>query len=53
MIEKRNNEIKYYTNDLENLVRNRTLELEEQMIKNLNTARLAAVGEMAQMLPMK
>jgi C4-dicarboxylate-specific signal transduction histidine kinase len=37
----------YYTNDLENLVKNRTAELEEQMIKNLNTARLAAVGEMA------
>lgn len=47
MIEKRNNDIMYYTNDLENLVRNRTAELEEQMIKNLNTARLAAVGEMA------
>lgn len=47
MIEKRNNDIMYYTNDLENLVKNRTAELEEQMIKNLNTARLAAVGEMA------
>lgn len=47
MIEKRNNDIMYYTSDLEKLVRNRTAELEEQMIKNLNTTRLAAVGEMA------
>ncbi len=47
MIEKRNNDIMYYTNDLEKLVQERTAELEEQMTKNLNTARLAAVGEMA------
>lgn len=47
VIEKRNNDIKYYTNDLEQLVKDRTAALEEQMLKNLNTARLAAVGEMA------
>lgn len=47
MIEKRNNDIMYYTNDLEKLVQERTAELEDQMSKNLNTARLAAVGEMA------
>lgn len=47
VIEKRNSDIKYYTNDLEQLVRDRTQALEEQLIKNLNTARLAAVGEMA------
>lgn len=47
VIEKRNKDIMYYTNDLEKLVRDRTAELEEQMMKNLNTARLAAVGEMA------
>ena len=47
VIEKRNNDIKYYTNDLEQLVKDRTAALEEQMMKNLNTARLAAVGEMA------
>lgn len=47
VIEKRNNDIMFYTNDLEKLVQHRTSELEEQMMKNLNTARLAAVGEMA------
>ncbi|MBC7714061.1 MAG: HAMP domain-containing histidine kinase [Rhizobacter sp.] len=47
VIEKRNNDIKYYTNDLEELVKERTAELEGQMAKNLNTARLAAIGEMA------
>ena len=47
MIEKRNNDIMYYTNDLEKLVQERTAELEDQMSKNLNTARLVAVGEMA------
>lgn len=47
IIEKRNNDIKYYTSDLEKIVRQRTAELEDQMTKNLNTARLAAVGEMA------
>lgn len=47
IIEKRNNDIKYYTSDLERLVGERTAELEAQMTKNLNTARLAAVGEMA------
>lgn len=47
IIEKRNNDIKYYTNDLEKLVGERTAELEDQMTKNLNTARLVAVGEMA------
>jgi two-component system NtrC family sensor kinase len=47
VIEKRNNDIMFYTNDLEKLVQHRTAELEEQMMKNLNTARLAAVGEMA------
>jgi two-component system NtrC family sensor kinase len=46
-IEKRNSDIMYYTNDLEKLVQERTSELEEQMSKNLNTARLAAVGELA------
>ncbi len=47
VIEKRNSDIMYYTNDLERLVKERTSELEEQMAKNINTARLAAVGEMA------
>lgn len=47
MIEKRNNDIKYYTSDLEKLVQERTSELHEQMKKNISTARLAAVGEMA------
>ena len=47
VIEKRNSDIMYYTNDLEELVRERTTELEDHMAKNLNTARLAAVGEMA------
>jgi signal transduction histidine kinase len=47
VIEKRNNDIKFYTQDLEKLVQARTKELEEQMNKNVNTARLAAVGELA------
>lgn len=47
IIEKRDSDIKYYTNDLEKLVRERTAELEDQMAKNIATARLAAVGEMA------
>lgn len=47
MIEKRNNDILYYTNDLEKLVEARTAALEDQMKKNINTVRLAAVGEMA------
>ena len=47
VIEKRNNDIRYYTNDLKRLVRERTNELEEQMEKNINATRLAAVGEMA------
>ena len=46
-IEKRNDDIKYYTEDLEKLVQERTFELKEQLTKNLNTARLAAVGELA------
>lgn len=46
-IEKRNNDIKYYTEDLEKLVQERTSELKEQLTKNLHTARLAAVGELA------
>jgi signal transduction histidine kinase len=47
VIEKRNNDIMYYANDLETLVSERTSALEEQMSKNLTTARLAAVGELA------
>jgi two-component system NtrC family sensor kinase len=47
VIEKRNNDIMFYTQDLEKLVQARTSELEEQMSKNLNTARLAAIGELA------
>lgn len=47
MIEKRNDDIRFYTNDLEKLVFERTVELENQMTQNLNTARLLAVGEMA------
>lgn len=46
-IQKRNNDILYYTVDLEKLVQERTSELKEQLTKNLNTARLAAVGELA------
>jgi two-component system NtrC family sensor kinase len=47
IIEKRNNDILNYTNDLETLVETRTNALKEQMQKNISTARLAAVGEMA------
>lgn len=47
VIEKRNNDIKFYTQDLEKLVHARTKELEDQMSKNLHTSRLAAVGELA------
>lgn len=46
-IEKKNTDIKYYTSDLENLIHQRTEALRDQMDRNVNSARLAAVGEMA------
>ena len=44
---KRNEDVLCYADDLENLVMLRTQELESQISKNLNAARLVAAGEMA------
>lgn len=46
-IKKRNDDVLCYADDLENLVMARTQELESQITKNLNAARLVAAGEMA------
>lgn len=46
-INMRNLDIKYYTNDLEELVKERTADLELQISKSMNNARLAAVGKVA------
>lgn len=47
LVKQRNNDILCYADDLEQLVRDRTAELEGQITKNLHAARLVAVGEMA------
>lgn len=47
IIEKRNLDIHHHNLDLERLVTERTTELEQQMEKNLNSSRMAALGEMA------
>lgn len=47
IIEKRNLDIQNHNQDLERLVAERTDELEQQMEKNLNSSRMAALGEMA------
>ncbi len=47
IIEKRNLDIQNHNLDLERIVMERTQELEKQLEKNLNSSRMAAVGEMA------
>lgn len=47
LVEQRNDSILGYANDLENIVSERTSELEMQITKNMNSARLVAIGEMA------
>lgn len=47
LVKQRNDDILSYANDLEKLVRERTAELEGQIAKNTNAARLVAIGEMA------
>lgn len=47
LVEQRNEAILGYANDLENIVSERTSELEMQITKNMNSARLVAIGEMA------
>jgi signal transduction histidine kinase len=47
LVKQRNDDITSYANDLEKLVGERTAELEGQIAKNMNAARLVAVGEMA------
>ena len=46
-IEKRNIAILNHTTDLENIVKERTQELQAQLEKNMMSSRMAAVGEMA------
>ena len=47
LVKQRNDDLMGYTDDLELLVLERTAELEGQIAKNMNAARLVAVGEMA------
>ncbi|MDO9182202.1 MAG: ATP-binding protein [Bacteriovorax sp.] len=47
LIKKRNEDLKHYTENLERMVTERTGELESMTVKNVNSSRLAAVGEMA------
>jgi two-component system NtrC family sensor kinase len=47
LINKRNNDLKNYTENLEKMVDERTSELESQVIKNISVNRLVAVGEVA------
>jgi signal transduction histidine kinase len=47
IIKKRNDELKSHSENLELLVDERTRELEAQIINNVNSSRLVAVGEMA------
>lgn len=47
LINKRNNDLKNHTENLEKLIEERTSELESQIVKNINASRLVAVGEIA------
>lgn len=47
LIKKRNSDLKNHTDNLEKIVAERTSELENQVMKNLNVSRLVAVGEVA------
>lgn len=47
MIKKRNDDLRHHSLNLEKMVAERTTELEEQILKNINASRLVAVGEVA------
>lgn len=47
LIKKRNDDLKHHSENLEKMVADRTSELEEQILKNMNASRLVAVGEVA------
>jgi C4-dicarboxylate-specific signal transduction histidine kinase len=47
LINKRNNDLKHHSENLEKLIEERTSELESQIVKNINASRLVAVGEIA------
>lgn len=47
LIKKRNDDLKHHSENLEKIVAERTTELEEQILKNMNASRLVAVGEVA------
>lgn len=47
LIKKRNDDLKHHSENLEKMVEERTAELQEQILKNMNASRLVAVGEVA------
>lgn len=47
LVKQRNDDLLVYADDLEKVVKERTSELEGQIAKNVNAARLVAAGEMA------
>jgi signal transduction histidine kinase len=47
LIKKRNDDLRHHSLNLEKMVAERTTELEEQILKNMNASRLVAVGEVA------
>jgi len=47
LVKKRNDDLKHHSENLEKMVAERTRELEEQILKNINSSRLVAVGEVA------
>jgi two-component system NtrC family sensor kinase len=47
LVNRRNLDLKIQADNLEKIVEERTLELENQTLKNINSSRLAAVGELA------
>lgn len=47
LVKKRNDDLKNHSETLEKMVAERTSELEDQILKNMNASRLVAVGEVA------
>lgn len=47
LVKKRNDDLKHHSETLEKMVAERTNELQEQILKNMNASRLVAVGEVA------
>jgi two-component system NtrC family sensor kinase len=47
LIKKRNDDLKHHSENLEKMVAERSGELKEQILKNMNASRLVAVGEVA------